>query len=356
MMNKRTVMLTVMMILAVALVFGGGQKEQTGEAAAPAKIGEGRTLVVGIWGGPQEELVREYVVKPFEAETGAVVELILGGSSDRFARLTAEKNNPTMDVVYISLPQTITASRDGLIKAPNPENVPEYKNLYPQAKEPGAYGVAFLSVGIMVNTEYVKEMPTSWADLWNPEYKGKVAPFVFPGTQGEAFLVMAARAFGGGEKNIDPGFDAINKLKPLPAILSGVDETNLAFRQGDVWFAPQIHGLVYGYKAEGGKVDFVIPEEGAPLALNSAAIPVNSKNADLAEIFINYHLSQACQEAYAKTLYYAPTNKTVKLSDDLAATMPYGEEQVGRLLILDNDSLNANRSDWADRWNREILR
>ena len=53
-------------------------------SCAQEKIGVGRTLTVGVWGS-QESLVREYVVKPFEAETGATVELILGGSSGRFA-------------------------------------------------------------------------------------------------------------------------------------------------------------------------------------------------------------------------------------------------------------------------------
>jgi len=138
-------------------------------------------------------------------------------------------------------------------------------------------------------------------------------------------------------------------------ILSGVDETNLAFQQGDVWFAPQIRGLVETYKAEGGKVEFVTPEEGTPLAMNAAAITTNSENVDLAEIFINIHLSQACQEAYARDLYYAPTNKTIVLDPDLAAKMPYGEDQVAKLLMLDFPTISANQSDWADRWNREIL-
>jgi len=322
---------------------------------AQGKIGEGRTLVVGIWGGPQEDLVREHAIKPFEAETGATVELILGGSSDRFARLYAEKDNPTMDVIYLGLGQTLQASRDGMIVPQNPANVPECNNLYSQAKAPGGYGVAFLAVGIMYNTSEVPTPPTSWKDLWKPEYKGKVAPFVFPGTQGSAFLVMAAKAHGGDENNIDPGFEALKELKPYPAILSGVDETNLAFQQGDVWFAPQIHGYVYTFKAQGGPVDFVIPEEGAPLAINSAVIPINSKNVDLAEIFINYHLGQKAQEAFAKEMYYAPTNKTVVLDADLASKMPYGPEEVGKLLVLDDKTISEKSSEWAERWNREIL-
>lgn len=345
--NKIFLGIFILVLLSMLMMFN---------SFAEKKIGEGRTLVVGIWGGPQEDLIREYVIKPFEAETGATVELILGGSSDRFARLYAEKDNPTMDIIYLGLGQTLQASRDGMIVSPNPANVPEYNNLYPQAKAPGAYGVAFLAIGIMYNTNEVTTPPTSWKDLWRPEYKGKVAPFVFPGTQGTAFLVMAAKVHGGDENNIDPGFEALKELKPYPAILSGIDETNLAFQQGDVWFTPQIHGDVYAFKAQGGPVDFVIPEEGAPLAINSAVIPINSKNVDLAEIFINYHLGREVQEAYAKGLYFAPTNKTVVLDADLASKMPYGPEEVGKLLVLDDKTISEKSSEWAERWNREILK
>ncbi len=322
--------------------------------AMAQRIGEGRTLVVGIWGAEQEELVREHVVKPFEAETGAKVELVLGGSSDRFARLYAEYENPTMDVVYVGYGQAQQALKDRVVQGPNPMNVPEWKNLYPQAQAVG-YGVAFLAVGIMYNTDLVTPAPTSWLDLWNPAYKGKVAPFVFPGTQGTAFLVMAARAHGGDEYNIDPGFEALKQLKPFPAVLSGIPETNLGFLEGDFWFAPQIHGYVYSYKAEGGPVDFVYPSEGTPFAMNVALIPTKAKNTDLAEIFINYHLAQANQLAYAQRLFYAPTNRLVELPPELAAMMPYGEDEVGELLELDWAYITAHQSEWAERWNREIL-
>jgi putative spermidine/putrescine transport system substrate-binding protein len=365
MLTRKILAVLLCMAMLVLVVGCGGGGEQPSEPEAPAeetpapepaaKIGEGRTLVVGIWGGPQEELVREHVIKPFEEETGATVELVLGGSSDRFARLYAEKDNPTMDIVYLGMGQTVQASADGVILPPNPAGVPEYNNLYEQAKAAGAYGVSFMAVGLMYNTETVDTPPTAWKDLWKPEYKGKVAPFVFPGTQGTAFLVMAAKVHGGDESNIDPGFEALKKLQPYPAILSGIDETNLAFQQGDVWFTPQINGYVHEYKDQGGKVDFVMPEEGTPLAMNSAAIVNGSKNVDLAEIFINYHLSQAAQEAYAEELFYAPTNKTVVLSDELASKMPYGEEQVSQLMVLDDATISANQAEWAERWNREIL-
>jgi putative spermidine/putrescine transport system substrate-binding protein len=355
-MKKLAAILCVVML--VVSLAGCGPKENKTEADVEPtkKIGEGRTLVVGIWGAQIEDLVREYVVKPFEEETGATVELVLGGSSDRFARIYAEKDDPTMDIAYLGLSQTMQAARDGVILPPNPEGVPEYNSLYPQAKiAGGGYGVSFHTIGIMYNTDTVDTPPTSWKDLWKPEYKGKVAPFVFPSTQGTAFLVMAARVHGGDESNIDPGFEALKQLKPYPAIVWGIDEINLGFKQGDIWFTPHISGYVYAYQDEGGPVDFVIPVEGAPLSMDSACITTNSKNVDLAEIFINYHLSQAAQEAYARELYYAPTNKTVVLEPDLAAKMPYGEEEVAKLLVLDDKTITDKSAEWAERWNREIL-
>lgn len=348
---KRFLLLCFVGILMVGMVFGAAQAEKP----ATARIGEGRTLVVGVWGGPQEEIIREHVLKPFEAATGARVEFVLGGSSDRYARIYSEVNNPSMDVVYLSMAQSEQASADGVILPPNPDRVPEYKNLYPIATNSGGYGVSLMAIGLMYNTDVFKEAPDSWLVMWDPKNKGKVAPFVFPGTQGTAFLVMAAKSHGGSEKNINPGFEAIKKLKPFPMVLSGIDEMNLAFKQGDIWLAPQMDGYAFNYKDAGGPVDFVLPKEGAVLSMNVAGVTKNSKNADLAEIFINYHLSQACQQAYAEVLKYGPTNRTVVLAPELAAKVVYGEASVARLYALDNKTVTANLSAWADRWNKEIL-
>ena len=328
---------------------------QPASEAAATVDGTGRTLVVGIWGSTQEEIVRELLIPEFEAATGATVELITGGSSDRYALIYAEEDAPSMDVVYLNQAQTEQASADGVIQPANPAGVPEYANLYEKAKASGGYGVAFMSVGLMYSTDEFAEAPTSWEVCWDEQYKGRVAPFVFPGTQGTAFLVMAAKINGGDENNIDPGFEAIAALKPLPAVLSGIDETNLAFEQGDVVLAPQIDGYVYAYQDEGGSVGFTIPEEGGVLSMNCAAIPTNSANADLAEVWINLHLSQDVQQAYAERLFYGPTNSTIQLSGDVAERVVYGDEDVDKLISLDNAAITANQAEWTERWNQEIL-
>ena len=126
---------------------------QQSEAPTGGKIGEGRTLVVGVWGAEQETLVREHVVKPFEEETGAKVELILGGSGDRYSKLYAEVDNPSMDVMYLNMAQTEQATRDGMILPADPEGVANYNNLYDIAKCGDGYGVALMATGLMYNTD-----------------------------------------------------------------------------------------------------------------------------------------------------------------------------------------------------------
>jgi putative spermidine/putrescine transport system substrate-binding protein len=360
---KKAVLVCLVLAMAASMVFAGGSSQPAapaaGASAAPAapaaKIGAGRTLVVGIWGAQQETIVREHIIKAFEAETGATVELVLGGSGDRAAKIYSELDNPSMDVVYLNMTQTAQATADGVILQPNPARVPEYNNLYPIAKSVGGYGVSLMAVGLMYNTDKFKTPPDSWTVMWDPANKGKVAPFPFPGTQGTAFLVMAAKINGGSESNIGPGFEAIAKLKPYPLLSDGIDEVNLAFKNGDVWLSPQMDGYANDYKEKGGPVGFVLPKEGAILSMNCAAVTKNSKNADLAEIWINYHLGQACQQAYAQDLKYGPTNSKITLPADLAAKVVYGDAAVSRLQRLDDATVTKNQSAWADRWNREIL-
>jgi len=44
------------------------------------------------------------------------------------------------------------------------------------------------------------------------------------------------------------------------------------------------------------------------------------------------------------------------LPPDVAAKVPYGPEQVGKLITVNWNSINRQREAWTRRWNREIER
>ncbi len=50
------------------------------------------------------------------------------------------------------------------------------------------------------------------------------------------------------------------------------------------------------------------------------------------------------------------TNKTAELPEELAEGLPYGPEQVGKLIAVDWDTINPKREEWTQRWAREVER
>ena len=74
----------------------------------------------------------------------------------------------------------------------------------------GYYGV----LSMIVNTAVVKNVPTNWADLLKPEYKGQVALAGDPRTSNQAYqaVIAAALANGGTLDNVQPGLDWFNQL------------------------------------------------------------------------------------------------------------------------------------------------
>lgn len=59
-----------------------------------AEIPPGSTLVVGIWGGAQERITRQYIAEPLMEEYGVEIEYVLGGTVERRARAYQERGVP----------------------------------------------------------------------------------------------------------------------------------------------------------------------------------------------------------------------------------------------------------------------
>src|ERR1700761_7766736 len=113
------------------LVLGAGAMAPLGfvrRATAAPKPGD--ELVVGIWGGVQERIVREFCVKPLEAKYRCKVNLVLGGTAERRARAYAERGRPSFDVLYLNVFESRQALRDSVTEAPTAA-VPQFAHLTP---------------------------------------------------------------------------------------------------------------------------------------------------------------------------------------------------------------------------------
>ncbi|WP_431283299.1 extracellular solute-binding protein [Humitalea sp. 24SJ18S-53] len=320
---------------------------------AVAQIRRGDELTVGIWGGMQERIVREFCVAPLEQQYGVKINFVLGGTPERRARAYAERGRPSFDLVYLNIFESRQAVKDGVTQEVN-NNVPNAANLYPVARL-GGYGVAINPVTIVYDRRKVAAPMTSWRDFWRDDLKGKVIWPSYPGAQGTAALLMAAKIFGGSETNIDPAFTNIAALKPFAAIQGSQDQLYAMFDQ-EVGAASVEFGSFTRQYAETRNPNIVIadPTEGQALATNVACITVGTQKQALAEAWVNLHLAPACQRAYAERIYYSPTVNNVDLPPDLAAKLVIGQEAVGKLVDFDWDVVIRNQPRWSSRFTREI--
>ena len=116
-----------------------------------------------------------------------------------------------------------------------------------------------------------------------------------------------------------------------------------------VWGSARINSLAN----TGFPVEMVYPKEGA-VALGILACPVAGKNQPEAQALIEYMLSPEVQEEIARDYGYGPVNKNARLTDEEAAGIPYGPEQVGKLRVIDWPYVNPVREEWNTRWTREV--
>lgn len=320
---------------------------------AVAQIRRGDELTVGVWGGIQERIVREFCAGPLERQHGVKINFLLGATTERRARAYAERGRPSFDVIYLNIFESRQAVRDQVTQAPN-ANVPNFANLYPLARL-GGYGVAFNPVTIVYDRRAVSAPMTSWKDLWRDDLKGKLILPAELGAQGSATLLMAAKVWGGSENNIDPGFRKLAELKPIRAFQSSQDQLFGMF-DNQVGAASVEFGSFTRIYAESRNPNIVIadPTEGQAVAMNVACITSGTRNQALAEAWVNLHLSPECQRAYAERTYYSPTIRNIELPADLAAKLIIGEEAVRKLVDFDWDVVTRNLQRWTGRWTREI--
>lgn len=319
------------------------------------------TLYVASVGGSTEQLFRQKILPPFEAEHKTKVVYVAGNSTDTLAKLQAQKGHQQINVALIDDGPMYQAMQMGLCD--KIVDSPVMKDVYPIARiGPNAIGFGLVATGIGYNAEAFKKLglsaPDSWLVLTDKRLKQKIGVPPISNTYGLHTLVMLARLRGGGEKAIDPGFKAMTQ-EVAPNVLSWAPtpgEMDGLMQNGDVILAPYGSGRAVALQNTGFALKFVYPKEGA-VALQVAACPVaGSGQAALAQAFIAYLLTPKVQAVLAEGNGFGPVNKTVKLAPDIAARVPYGPEQVSKLIKIDWDAVNPHRAEWTNRWNRSVER
>ncbi len=278
------------------------------------------------------------------------------------------------DVIIPSDYMIARMANEGLLEELNFENIPNYqyiddtfKGLYYDPENlysvPYAYGI----VGVIYDANKVDAADVAdenWDLLWNEKYSGRILQF---GNPRDAFgTAMYKLGIDVNTSDRSEWDRAKEELLNQRSILYGqvMDEIFDKMESGEAAIGAYYAGdyfTMVDAQADDVDLQFYYPER-TNYYVDAMCIPTCAKNKELAEIFINYMLSEEPAIANAEFTYYASPNSLVYNNESYLEEM--GEEAIAVLYPpmddfaatynevayrnLDNDMLDYLNSLWED--------
>jgi putative spermidine/putrescine transport system substrate-binding protein len=339
-----------------------------GAAGAPVWFGQapafaqGTTVTISTWGGLTEDSIKDHMQKEYEKQTGAKLAYDIGGQGARYNKLLAQRSSPTSDVFFSTDEAVISGMRANALQPAKKKNLPLIADMQDWSltmKEfdtaETVYGAPYTVLALVpaYNPEFVKEKFTSWADIWRPEFKGKLA-FVAPGHSAmPAVIIMTAEMMGGGINNVEPAFKKLSELKPAKTAFFWTEYASL-YKSNDVTVCVDLDYYLEGMKEQKYPIEYVFPKEKGLGVMDYVSVVKGTKNPDLAEHFCNMIMSIPVQEAFATKTFSGPVNKNIKLTGVAAERCIYGPK-LDQVRFFPAKFLADNRVAWTEKLNTEVV-
>ena len=314
-------------------------------------------LVISIWGGSWRDLVAETVAKKFTQETGVAVEFITGGTIDRLNKAKLAKGNPESDLNFTTSHVGWLYANDDLYEQLDLSKAPNAANLVEQAKiSPYHVGTWAYVYTIGYRPDLLPGMTfDSWADLWKPEMKGKLAA---PDFDPSHIIVVSALLSGGDAAQWEKGQEKLKQLKPsFKAYYTNDANSQQLIANGETPVQVILSMNAHHMAGQGVPIKLVIPKEGAVLGIDTIAIMKGSKKVDLAYKFINVMFDPAVQAEVATLKKGSPVVSNAKLDPEIAklpGVFSTPEQWKTQAIIIDHQLRAAKTAEWR-KWFAENI-
>ncbi|WP_341911048.1 extracellular solute-binding protein [Ferrovibrio terrae] len=277
---------------------------------------------------------------------------------DQIGKIQASRNAPPFDVVLFDEGPLIPAIEADILEKFPVEKSKSYADIPEAFRDPRGYApvITVQLIGIAYNPKKIKTPPTSWEDLWKPEYKGRVGITGLGSSLGTAFMVEIAKLHGGSETNVEPGFAAIQKLLPnVGAIAPSPGALAALFQQGEIDIAFNYWNNVALLAAKGVDIAFAKPKSGAVVVRSSAQIVKNNQNSKLVLDYLDTVMSYDVQKGLeANPWVMMPTNKRVPLTGANLTVAKSVDDLVANNVLLDWTKFQKLRGEWITRFNKDV--
>ncbi|WP_018259625.1 extracellular solute-binding protein [Methylobacterium sp. WSM2598] len=341
------------MITRRTILAGGAALALAGTRARPA-LAETSSIVVGTWGGDYGALLQQNIDIPLVKPLGIEVSQDIANNDPRRTKLISEKTSRrgSMDVACINDIDSYVLSQLGVLETVPASAVPRLSAVLDVFRKPHSIPHIYSALVVLYNPSKVTAPPKSYADLFDPKYKGRVG---FSDILYSYNMAGANIGAGGTMGDFAKGKAALLDLRKLdPKVYPSNEALAAALKSEEVWLAPMWLARGFMWKQAGIPVEMAVPEEGAVPILFEAGVPKNSRAKDGAFKYLNAMLDPQAQVAFAAKMGYVPTVKDAKLPEDLARQISLTEAQQAKLHPLDYAYMQQQQAAFTDFWNKEF--
>lgn len=302
--------------------------------------------VLVIYTPASEELI-EQVIPAFEEETDIEVELITAGTGELLNRISSEAENPIADVMWGGSPSLIR---------PMKENFEEYvsendEHLAPEFRNEEGYMTRFSTTTsvLLVNTDLIGDIEVNgYADLLNPELKGKIAHGDATSSS-SSYNHLENMLFAMGKDNdpfSDEAWDYVEQfLDNLDGkIASSSGNVHKGVADGEYTVGLTYESPALDYLKDGAPVKVVYMEEGLIFKDAGSYIIKDANNLENAKLFNDFVISKDIQSHLGTETSSRPLREDAELAE--------GKTPLSELNIIDYDDTwgDENTDDVIDRY------
>lgn len=262
------------------------------------------------------EYMPDSVLDDFRKETGIKIIMSTYDSNEALYAKIKMVDAKGYDLIVPSTDFVSRMRKEGLLRPLDKALLPNLVNIDPhllnQSFDPdNTYSVPYMwgSTAIAVNTkDPAAAAVASYADLWNPDLKGKL---LLPNDM-RGVLGIGLKRLGYSLNEIDPAKvgEACELLRPLMASVRVFDSDSpkQALLNNEVQVAVLWNGEAYIASGENPDIRYVYPPEGFSLWIDNLCIPKNAENVENAHLFIDYLMRPEVAALICQEMGYSSPN------------------------------------------------
>lgn len=282
-----------------------------GDGGSPSEDGGLESeMVLGFYGGVIGDAFREVFVNECSRSLGVDIVYEEDFDAPRMTKMLSGASD--IDVAVFTDPILPEVREAGLTRPLPLDDIPNYAQVPDAYKSEDSVAVSVAVWGITYDKSQVQPAPTSWTDLLDDRYAGKVTASDI--TYNSSYLTLAAfESIAGGDMtaNLAPGFELMKQLREnSPTFWASSSDMLQQLQSGAVVMSPFANGstAIAAREPGGENIAFVAPEEGAyPVGFNMV-ISADAGSPNAAAAFINCVLDPENQAAWVEKYPSFPAN------------------------------------------------